>query len=197
MDLIRWGLRLETHPTRIQSMGGRYTHDDDQQTPDTQTCACEFAGRDLLAEVEVRNWYTNTEAGMGERYPLVDHQGVVGVIFLGREGYMLFPDYSSYYTFLGKDRRPGPSKSVQGEPMMDTEHFRNWMAAVRSRKTSDLAAEIEEGHLSSALCHLANIAYRTRRTLSFDPKTERFSDDDGANRLLSRDYRAPYVIPKL
>ena len=39
MDLIRWGLGLDTHPTHIQSMGGRYTHDDDQQTPDTQTCS--------------------------------------------------------------------------------------------------------------------------------------------------------------
>ena len=48
---------------------------------------------------------------MGERYPFVDHQSVVGVIFLGREGYMLFPDYSSYYIFLGKNRRPGPNKS--------------------------------------------------------------------------------------
>jgi len=196
MDLIRWGLGLDTHPVRIQSMGGRYTHDDDQQTPDTQICACQFAGRELLVEVEVRNWYTNTEAGMGERYPFVDHQSVVGVIFLGRDGYMLFPDYSSYYTFLGKDRQPGPSRSAQGEPMMDTEHFRNWLTAVRSRNPSDLAAPIEEGHLSSSLCHLANVAQRTGRTVLFDPKTERVPNDEEANRLLSRRYRLPYVVPE-
>ena len=52
----------------------------------------QFAGRDLLVEVEVTaNWYTNTEAGMAERYPFVDHQSCVGVIFLGRDGHMLFP----------------------------------------------------------------------------------------------------------
>jgi predicted dehydrogenase len=196
MDLIRWGLGLDAHPFRIQSMGGRYTHEDDQQTPDTQICVYQFAGRDVLVEVEVRNWYTNTEAGMAEKYPFVDHQSCVGVIFLGRDGYMLFPDYSSYYTFLGKDRQPGPSKSVQGEPMMDTNHFRNWIAAVRSRKTNDLAADIGEGHLSSALCHLANIAHRTGRTVRFDPKSERFPGDDEANRLLCRDYRSPYVVPE-
>ena len=134
---------------------------------------------------------------MGEQFPFVDQQSVVGVIFLGREGYMLFPDYSSYHTFLGKDRRPGPSKSVQGQPMMDTGHFRNWIAAVRSRKTSDLAAEIEEGYLSSSLCHLANIAQRTRRTVVFDPKSGRFAGDDEANRLLSRPYRTPYVVQDL
>ena len=195
MDLIRWGLDLRTHPTRIQSLGGRYTHDDDQQTPDTQICAYEFEGRDLLVEVEVRNWYTNTEAGMGEQFPFVDHQSVVGVIFVGREGYMLFPDYSSYYTFLGRDRRPGPVKSVAGEPMMDTDHFRNWIQAVRSRDERDLAADIEEGHLSSALCHLANVAQRTGRTVSFDPQTERFANDEEANRLLTRPSRPPYVVP--
>ena len=47
---------------------------------------------------------------MGEQFPFVDHQSVVGVIFVGREGYMLFPDYSSYYTFLGRDRQPGPTQ---------------------------------------------------------------------------------------
>jgi predicted dehydrogenase len=196
LDLIRWGLGLDNHPNRIQSMGGRYTHDDDQQTPDTQVCAFEFPGRNLLVEVEVRNWYTNTEAGMGERFPFVDHQSIVGVIFVGRDGYMLFPDYSSYYTFLGKERQPGPSKSVQGEPMMDTDHFRNWLAAVRSRRIGDLTAEIEDGHWSSALCHLANIAQRTKRTVSFDPNKECFIGDEEANRLLSREYRAPFVVPK-
>lgn len=195
MDLIRWGLGLDTHPSRIQSMGGRYTHDDDQQTPDTQICGYEFAGRQLLVEVEVRNWYTNTEAGMGERYPFVDQQSVVGVIFLGRKGYMLFPDYSSYHTFLGKDRQSGPSRSVAGAPMMDADHFRNWISAVRSRKPGELCAEIEQGHLSSALCHLANIAQRTRRTVAFDPQTETFPGDDEANSMLSRQYRSPYVVP--
>ena len=52
----------------------------------------------------------------------------------------------------------------QGVHQMDTDHFRNWLAAVRSRKSETLTAEIEEGHLSSALCHLANIAQRTGRT---------------------------------
>lgn len=196
MDIVRWGLGVDTHPSVIQSMGGRYTHDDDQQTPDTQICAFQFAGRSVLVEVEVRNWYTNTEAGMGDKYPFIDHQSSVGVIFLGRDGYMLFPDYSSYYTYLGKDRKPGPSKSTEGAPMMDTEHFRNWIAAVRSRKPEILTAEIEEGHISSALCHLANIAQRTGRTVRFDPKAERFAADDEANRLLTRAYRPPYVVPE-
>jgi hypothetical protein len=177
-------------------MGGHYVHDDAQQTPDTQTSCFQWAGRELLVEISTRNWYTNTEAGMGDDYPFVDKASAVGIIFIGTEGYMIFPDYSSYRVFLGKERKPGPSKVLEGNPMMDTPHFRNWIGAVRSRKTEDLAADIEDGHLSSAMCHLGNIAYRTGRTLHFDPATERFADDEEANRLLTRDYREPYVVPQ-
>jgi hypothetical protein len=97
--------------------------------------------------------------------------------------------------FLCPGRKPGPSASVPGNPMMDTDHFRNWIAAIRSRKPSDLWADIEEGHRSSALAHLANIAYRTGRTLAFDSKQERFAKDPEANQLLTRPYRTPYVVP--
>ncbi len=197
LDIIRWGLKLDSHPNVVQSMGGKLVHeDDDEDTPGNQLFACQFEGRNVLVQFETRNWYTNSEAGMGIEYPFVDHRNVVGVIFLGTEGYMIIPDYSSYYTFLGPERKPGPSASVPGAPMMDFDHFQNWIQAVRSRKVEDLYADIAEGHLSSALCHLANIAYRTGRTLHFDPKTEQFPDEPEANQLLTRPYRSPYVVPE-
>jgi predicted dehydrogenase len=195
LDIIRWALGLTTHPVKIQSMGGNLVHEDDEDTPTNQMATYQYENRRLLVQVETRNWYTNSEAGMGVEYPFVDHSNVVGLIFLGTNGYMIIPDYSSYYVFLGRDRKPGPHGSVPGNPMMDTDHFRNWLAAMRSRKPSDLYAEIEEGHLSAALPHLANIAYRTGRTLSFNPKSERFVNDPEADKLLTRPYRAPYVVP--
>jgi hypothetical protein len=82
-----------------------------------------------------------------------------------------------------------------GDPMIDVPHFRNFFAAVRSRKRSDLTAEILEGHMSSALCHLANIAYRTGRTLNFDPAAERFVGDREADALLTRPARLPFAAP--
>lgn len=196
LDIIRWGLGIDTHPDKVQAMGGSFVHKDDEDTPTNLVFACQYSGRDAMVQFETRNWYTNDEAGMGIKYPFVDHQNVVGVIFLGTEGYLIIPDYSSYYTFLGPKRTPGPSATVAGEPMMDLDQFQNWIAAVRSRKPGDLYAEIEEGHLSSTMAHLANIAYRTGRTLAFDPKTERFPTDDEANRLLTRPYRRPYVVPE-
>ena len=78
----------------------------------------------------------------------------------------------------------------------EVSHFQNFIDAVRSRKREDLHCEIEDGHLSTSLCHLANISLRTGRKLVFDPKTETFTGDDEANRLLRREYREPFVVPE-
>jgi hypothetical protein len=79
--------------------------------------------------------------------------------------------------------------------MMDAPHFVNWIAACRSRKHEDLNADVEQGHLSTAVCHLARISNQLRRSVHLDPKTERFINDEEANKLLRREFRSPYVIP--
>ena len=196
IDIIRWGMGLDELPTKVQSMGGKYyPTDDDSDTPSTQTFSCEYANRNVLVTFEIRNWYTCYEAGMGEQYPFVAPNQCVGVVFFGTKGYMIIPDYSSYYTFMGPKREPGPSNHAEGHPMEDLPHFQNWIKAVRSRKRSDLNADVEEGHRSTATCHLAKIACKLGRTLDFNPKTERFVNDPEADKLLTREYRRPYVVP--
>ena len=120
-------------------------------------------------------------------------------------------------------------------------HFANFLQAVRSRKPSELNAEILEGHLSSGLCHTGNISHRLGDQMSaseisaelssnrlftdsfdrlanhldanevdvespaitfgarltMDPETERFTNHDDANRLLTREYRKPFEVPGL
>jgi len=196
LDIIRWALDLDTHPDVAQAIGGSAFHPtSEEETPGNHVFACKYTDRDLIVQFETRDGYTNTEAGMGGEYPFLDHNSAVGVIFLGTEGYMIIPDYSSYYTFLGHQRTPGPTASAPAS-MMNLDLFQNWIAAVRSRKIEDLTAEIEEGHYSSTLAHLANIANDTGRTLYFNPKTEQFIDDPEANKFLTRDYRTPYVLPE-
>lgn len=94
------------------SMGGRFVpaEDDDADTPNTQAFMCQWAGRNLMFTFEVRHWYTNSEAGMREKYPFVEPTSCVGEIFFGSEGYMIIPDYSSYYTFLGPITSRVPSR---------------------------------------------------------------------------------------
>jgi predicted dehydrogenase len=194
MDICRWGLGV-TSPTKVQSMGGHFMFDDDQQTPNTQVASFEFNkdGKKVMLVYEVRHWITNHEAGIGGK---VDPRtgkadpNTIGNIFYGSKGYMAIDGYTSYKVFLGKDQEPGPSK-VQGGSTWE-----NFIQAMRTRKRSDLHAEIEEGHLSSALVHLANISYKTGRTIDFDPVKEQILNDHEASKMMRRDYRSPFVVPE-
>jgi hypothetical protein len=75
-------------------------------------------------------------------------------------------------------------------------HMANFLAACRSRNYQDLTADIEIGVTSVALVHLANISYRVGRRLTIDPASWRILNDPEAERLLTRNYRAPYVVPE-
>ena len=158
--------------------------DDDQETPNVQLATFEYPEEKKQLVFEVRHWITNHEAGIGK-----GNANEVGVLFFGTEGYMVMKGQQGYWTYLGREREPGPKRVEKGD------HYANFIAAVRSRRRDALHAEIQEGHFSSALCHLANTAYRTGRTLNFDPKTETFNEDIESNSLLTRDYRDPYVVP--
>jgi predicted dehydrogenase len=195
-DILRWGLKLDSHPTTISSVGTNYMqsqiHQSDAETPGHMSTTMKWPNGKLI-EFEVRDWYTNSEAGFRDQYPFVQKNFPVGAIFLGSKGTMIFPDYSSYRTFLGPNQEPGPFAFEEGSPMSETSHFRNWLQAVRSRRSDQLTAEILEGHMSSALCHLANIAYRLDRTIRFDGQSESFIDDAEANDLLTRPERTPFI----
>ncbi len=200
IDKIRWGLGLEAHPTTVMSMGGRYVpgEDDDADTPNTQAFLCQWAGHKVLVTFEFRHWYTNSEAQMRDKYPFVAENQCVGEIFFGSEGYMIFPDYSSYYTFLGPKNEPGPFKTAGPGIDWRTEsipHFRNWLNAIRSRNHADLNADVEQGHRSATVCHLAKISCKLGRSVHFDPQTEKFVNDPEADKFLRREYRKPYVVP--
>jgi hypothetical protein len=138
-----------------------------------------------MIQFEVRAWCTNQEDGAG-----------VGNIFYGDKGYMVVKGYGTYETFLGKDREVGPSRSEKGELTL---HFQNWFDAIRARDMSLQNGPVQTGHLASSLAHLGNISYRLGLQLEFDPIAERFigHGENEANAMLSRDYRAPYLLPEV
>jgi len=203
VDVARWGLGVK-FPGRVSAIGGHFLFDDDQQTPNTLSCAFEFDlpdGRRKIMEFEVRHWITNNEAGVGrgslsagiKRF--FGHHNTIGNIFYGADGYLATgdEDASSYESWLGHDEKPGPGGHRGGD------HFANFVDCVRSRKKEDLTAPIQEGHISCALVHLANASYRLGRTLRFDPETEQVVGDEEANQLLrdgDRGYRVPFAVPE-
>lgn len=73
-------------------------------------------------------------------------------------------------------------------------HLKNWLDCIRSRETP--VSNVEAGHRSISVCHLANIARRLGRSLAWDPVAERFADDE-ANRLVSPPRRQGYELPRV
>ena len=187
IDICRWGLNKNTLPRTVFSAGAKYIYDDDQETPNTQIAIFQYD--DCQIVFEVRGLLTGTEEGITET---PNH---IGNIFYGSDGYLSI-DVNGFEIRRGEKKELVRKEKFMEPTRWDTRpHVENFLQAVRSRKQSDLHADIEEGHLSAALCHLANISYRTGRKLTFDPATERFVGDNEANRLLTRNYRKPYVVP--
>jgi predicted dehydrogenase len=187
VDIARWGLGV-THPTKVSAIGGKFMFDDDQETPNTLSASYEFDvdGKKRMMTFEVRHWISPHEAGINGEKP----GNTIGNQFYGSNGYLVIDNYNKYWTVLGRDQKPGPAANAPDK------HWENFIAAVRSRKRQDLNAEIEEGALSCNLVHLANISYRLGRTIQWDSKTMTCVGDPEANKMLTRAYRSPYVVPK-
>ena len=74
--------------------------------------------------------------------------------------------------------------------------MKNFLDAIRARDHKLLHADIEIGARAASFVHLANISYRTGRSLRLSQSTGRFLETPEANALLTRDYREPYVVPE-
>ena len=178
-DMCMWGLGVESFPEKIASLGGKFTFDDDKETPEVQTSLYHYPKEKKMIQFEVRHWMTNDEAGAS-----------VGNIFYGTEGFMVVKNYDTFEIYKGQKKEKGPARKAGGD------HYKNFIKAVYSRKTSDQNAPVETAHLASGLAHLGNISYRLGRTLDFDPVKEKFVNDPEADKHLTREYRAPFVVPE-
>jgi predicted dehydrogenase len=196
-DIARWGLNKEEAPIKVASMGGYFVFDSTQETPNTQSSIFQYADGTIL-EFETRGLLTNGEFGQPGT--------TIGNFFYGSKGVMQIDPGGNWKTYFGRDYKPGPSSEGTSEEEYDAMnligtgsggHYANFIAAVRSGKREDLTCDIEVGHRSTILAHMANISYRLGRELMFDGLSERFVDDEEANELLSRNYREPFVVPKL
>jgi hypothetical protein len=181
------------YPTKVNAIGGHFLFDDDQETPNSLNVAFEFneEGKKKVLGFEVRHWMSNPEAEIDQAGGRKGANSV-GSIFYGSKGYLTIwdEDHGRYETFLGREREPGPTGHDVGN------NWANFIDAVRSRKIPDQNAPIEEGAISVTLVHLANISYRLGRSLHFDPATLKCVGDEEANRMFTRNYRRPFVVPE-
>lgn len=230
MDVARWFLGESGLPRHTLSIGGRLGYSDDGETPNTQVVIHDYTTAPLI--FEVRGLPSSAGADSMDKYRGVSIGNVIDC-----EGGYLVTD--KYFTATALDKDGKVIKSFEGSDG----HMANFIDVVRSRKTADLYGPIEEGHISSALCHLGNISHQIGHDMSADelsekvkgstdgaeatgrmvehlsandvdlastplmlgaPLTiekgrERFTGEfaSDANPLLTREYRAPFIVPDL
>jgi len=162
MDLARWAAGHDGLPKNTLSVGGRLGYDDDGNTPNSQTIFQHFgSGPDILFEVrglprnkaaQTEDWGGKMDSALGVR---------IGVLVNCAGGHLRIPSYDSAIAY---DQKVVEVKRWKG----GGDHFANFIDAVRSRKTEDLNADIREGHLSSAMCHLGNLSHRAGAAANAD-----------------------------
>lgn len=171
LDMVRQLLNLGV-PQRISGGGGKYFYDDDQETPDTQIVTFDFPHCCVIWEHRI--WSRTGFAGQDW-----------GVALYGEHGTLVFDN-------RGWHVEDGIEASDQASPGIQQAHVRDFLDCIKSGRRPN--ADIEEGHKSTSLCHLGNIAWRVGRTLRFDPATQTCSADAEANRMLGRTYRRPFTV---
>jgi predicted dehydrogenase len=238
IDICRWALGQDQTPPRAMSIGGRFAFDDCGETANTQIALLDYQPAPIICEVrDVRAG--KDPAGIGKFRNLTSSAGVV----IDCEG-GYFAGEAPTGAFFDKEGKKIKDFTGDGSPQpLEFLHLSHFAAAVRSRKTSDLAADAVVGHRSTACCHMANTSHRigkqsapeeiadtikasselsdafercreylrangvdlgaTPATLgpwvTYDSKRERFVDDFAhqANGLSQREYRKPFVVPKI
>lgn len=194
-DVARWGLNKNEHPVKIYSMGGIYGIDPkecEQETPNTQASIFKYADGTIL-EFETRGRYTNAESSLDVQ---------IGNMFLGTDGYVEI-NGGQWKAFRKREREPFAGSNIGERPtdLMKApgggSHYVNFLDAIRAGNNETLHCDILEGYMSACLPNLANISYRLGRELTFDGAKEKFVKDKEADKLLTREYRKPYVVPEI
>jgi predicted dehydrogenase len=249
LDVGRRLLGDPGHPPRVLTVGGRFGYEDDGETPNTflvhydyPTAPFIFEVRGLPAKPDELSGGAAVAGGLGSADRLSasmdKYLGLsVGNIAHCEGGHLAISNQYARAEAFDRDGRSIRVFTGTGN------HYTNFLDAMRSRRESDLVAPLSQGHLSSALVHLANISYRTGRAmapgdirdqlaakspltepyerfsqhlavnginlartpatlgapLTFDAATEKFTGEnqEAANKLRSREYRAPWIVPQL
>ena len=196
-DFVR-GVIGVSYPKSVYHSGGNLFFKDIAQTPDTSIVTYEYDGLRLVFE---ETWWTpymikvpdnirESTTQFPDWYPFIGTRAEI----YGSEGMMILGRHGGGWQFFDRDgHKVASDKQTFGA--MQAAHVGNFISCIHSRKHPN--ADVEDGHISAALCHMANISYRVGdRKLLFDSAKETFVDDREANQYLKRTYREPWVVPE-
>jgi predicted dehydrogenase len=182
IDMCRWFLDVD-FATKVTSAGGRYAFKDDWQTPDTQVATWEF-GNNKSITWEGRSCNKMNVEGASRGFTIYGDKGTL--VNYGNDDYKIFDADNKLVKHVKSATQNDGTNTVSATGNLDLFHFNNFIDSIRGNAT--ITAPIDEGHKSVLLCHLANIAQRTGRTLSCDPKNGHILNDAAAMELWRREY---------
>ena len=193
LDLARYLFGDKPYPDTVSNTGGICALRDGREIPDTQLAAYEYGEFTLLSESALWMPYmkkTPSSVRDSDKFPnwpfsstRIEVLGTEGFMYVGRHG-------GGWQAYDSSGELVRSEYGRQG----DKEHQDNFIDCIRTRKKPN--TDVEQGHYSVLLCHLANISYRAgNQKLTFEPKTESFVNAPQADKYLKRTYRHPWVIP--
>jgi predicted dehydrogenase len=221
MDVARWAIKNSTLPTRVWSLGGRLGYQDQGETPNMQMAVFEFGEAVVVFEVrglvekapgfgsKVQNEFYTTEGVVrgGKLYPKEGgkvHEVKVEPVQVTPGG-----EFGSFIRCVRSRRAEEINGSIEaGHYSAALCHLANisyrlgkqvsFSQKPEGTDNAQIAESFEtiKANLKAAGVDLDKTTYRMGRTLKFDPKAERFIGDDEANKLLTQEYRRPFVVPQ-
>lgn len=194
LDLARLAIGDPEHPKSVLCTGGRIAYPDERETPDVQSIIYDYG--DFVMTMDCTdcigyNKKSSTAVRTGDRFPYwpqnatrIEIYGTKRMMYLGRHG--------GGWQVMAQD-----AKVVDFEYGDDPNplHQKNFIDCIRSRKNPN--GNVEQGHLSACLVHLANLSLRVgKKQLHFDARREVFTNSEKANSMLKRPGRKHYRIPE-
>ena len=196
LDTVRWMLKLGW-PTRITSHGGIYVQKDAKSNiSDTQTAIFEYP--ELNCVWQHRTWGTPDNPDYPWSFTLYGDKGTLVASTMRYDFTPVEKDGAKIHKDVVYEKEKYPEDLTEERIELNAApatrlHMLDFLAAID--KKSRPVADIEEGHISTAACILANISMETGRPVVYDPKKRQIVNDAEANALLQRPYRQPWVHP--
>lgn len=195
IDLARMAIGDPDHPESTFCSGGRVIYNDNREIPDNQTITYNFPKFPMTVEASIYGKYmskASAEIRYGKLFPdwtynsdRIEIYGTEGKMYLGRHG--------AGWQVVGNN-----SEILAQEYgyYPDEVHQQDFINCIRTRKLPN--SDIEQGHKSATLVHLANMSYRTgEKQLYFNAESERVINSEGANFILEGSYRKGFEIPEI
>lgn len=203
LDLIQWGLGRDA-PLSVAAIGGKYAVRDNRQTVDTMEVIWQFPGATM---VTFSDFGCNAAPVSATRPFLAEFRGTEGTVYVYNDGWEVIPEHQASVPAPGGGALPEEQerRSIHRdsfEPVMEARqvegradtrfHVRNFLDCIKTRETPN--CDVESAHRATTTANIANIAYKTRQHLTWDPASERFLNSAEASEYLRYEYRRPWSL---